>query len=157
MPAVLFVCSANRVRSPMAAALFARLLEEAGQTGWLVDSAGTWALPGGAPAASGAVDTLARRGLDLSRHRTKDVSTLALEIYDLILVMEPGQKEALRIEFPCAARRVYLLSELSGPPRPVADPYGQNPEAFEACAQDLERLLQRGIERIVGLCVPESD
>ena len=47
MPKVLFVCTANRFRSPLAAAIFKRFLLESQETGrWRVSSAGTWTRSG---------------------------------------------------------------------------------------------------------------
>src|SRR5512141_235703 len=104
MPSVLFVCTANRFRSPLAAAIFSRALEEENnreiaslihRTGpWKVRSAGTWAIPGQSviPEAYQAAQKL---GLNLADHRAERVSVQLLSAYDLILVMQASQKEAL--------------------------------------------------------------
>lgn len=150
-PAVLFVCTANVCRSPMAAGLFQALLTShvPGGRDWLVDSAGTWASEG-QRASENAIRVMQKRGIDLSNHRSKVVSNALLNLFDLILVMEPGHKEALRVEFPEIARRVWLLSELSGPPVPIEDPYGLSLEYYEKTAAEIEAYLQAGLPEILA-------
>src|SRR5512142_848275 len=100
-PTVLFVCTANICRSPMAAALFKARLEKQvpGSESWVVDSAGTWTKEG-YPPSENSVKAMARRKLDISGHRSKEINKSLLEKSDLILVMELGHKEALQVEFP---------------------------------------------------------
>jgi protein-tyrosine-phosphatase len=112
MPSVLFVCMANQFRSPLAAAIFRKSLEEKGLAGsWQVGSAGTWATPGQAalPSAQAAARVL---GLDLSGHRATRLNEQMLSAYDLILVMQSSQKEALQGEFPALYEHIYLLSHV---------------------------------------------
>ena len=69
----------------------------------------------------------------------------------LALVMEPGHREALRVEFPEMRDRVYLLSETAGRETPVSDPEDDRPESFAACLEMIETLLDQGEKRIVEL------
>ena len=154
MPAILFVCTANRIRSPMAAALFrARLVESLSpdvQSWFQIYSAGTRAVPGLAPIDE-AVQVMAGRGLDIRDHRSHEVSEALMAEADLILVMEPTQAEALRIEFPHVAGRVHLLSTVAGEKDPIQDPIGKSLATFEAVALQIDSLLGRGFERILTL------
>jgi protein-tyrosine-phosphatase len=136
----------------MAAALFLSLLKEEapGWQDWRVGSAGTWALDG-EPVSRNSQEVLRRRGLDASRHRSRMVTQELLASYDLILTMEAGHKEALQVEFPALAGRVYLLSEVAGLSGPVADPYGRSVEEYEKTAQKLEQILVVGMPRIRSL------
>ncbi len=152
MPAVLFVCTANVCRSPMAAALFSARLKSDGlhPEQWLVDSAGTWAYDGQS-ASQNAILAMQKRGLDIRSHRSKTVSSYLLEMFDLILVMEPGHKEALQVEFPHLASRIYLLSEMAGEHLPIEDPYGAALEEYEKTADEMDAFIERGLPRILSL------
>lgn len=111
MPSVLFVCTANRFRSPLAAAFFRKALADSAAAGtWDVDSAGTWTVPGWPILPE--VSLIARKyELDLVRHRSKPVTEALLAAQDLVLVMEAGHREALQNEFPVHSERIYLLSQ----------------------------------------------
>lgn len=134
----------------MAEALFRSLLSPADLPDWRIESAGTRAFEG-QPAAPPAVQAMARRGLDLRRHRSREVSAGLLAQFNLVLVMEPGHKEALQVEFPSQAAKIYLLSEMTGASFPIADPYGGPPAVYEATAAGLLRLLAAARDRIFQL------
>jgi protein-tyrosine-phosphatase len=146
MPSVLFVCTANIIRSPMAMAIFRARLGPAAAH-WRIESAGTWAVEG-EPAANRARYVMQARGLSLNDHSSRVVTRGMLRQFNLILTMERGQKEALQAEFPEVARRVYLLSEMAGTDTDVRDPIGGMTVDFEDTALELERLIDRGFERI---------
>jgi protein-tyrosine-phosphatase len=150
-PAVLFVCTANICRSPMAAALFRARVTKSLPDGkdWLVDSAGTWATDG-QRVSENSVKAMAARGIDISSHRSKTVSGALLDLFDLILVMEPGHQEALRVEFPEAVQRIFLLSEMSGPSLPIDDPYGLQLQQYEKTATEIDSYLEAGWSAILA-------
>jgi protein-tyrosine phosphatase len=113
MPSILFVCTANQFRSPIAAACLLKSIErENTNAKWIVESAGTWTTSG-LPAPKMALEVanqLRLKGLDY--HRTRQVDQNILDRFDLILVMEVGHKEAISIEFPSTHGRLYTLSEI---------------------------------------------
>lgn len=130
----------------MASGLLIRLLGvEAAQ--WRIESAGTWALDGQPPSRR-SLQVLESRGVTLSGHRARTVSHSLLASFNLILVMESGHKEALSVEFPDLAGKIYLLSEMAGEEVDIADPMGGSLLDFEAAAAEMERLLSLGLERI---------
>jgi protein-tyrosine-phosphatase len=110
MPSILFVCSANICRSPMAEGLFGALVKDE-PLKWQIGSAGVYAEPG-LPAAPNTLQVLRKRGIDLPNHRSKPVSADLLAQYSLILTMEKGQKEALQVAFPTCASKIWLVSEI---------------------------------------------
>jgi protein-tyrosine-phosphatase len=136
----------------MAEALFrARLKEErADWSAWRVESAGTWATDG-APPSKRSVEVMAERGLDINNHRARTVTREMLESFDLVLTMEPGHKEALCVEFPSVAGRVFLLAEMHGSNLAVDDPYGGSLEEYQKSAERIDHHLEQGMARILTL------
>lgn len=150
---VLFVCTANRIRSPMAEALMRRYLA-AHPDGieWDLASAGTWA-KAGLTALPMAQQVMAERGADLRQHRAAEIDEVLMARYHLVLVMEAGHKEALQAEFPQEADRVYLLSEMAGQRFSVADPIGGDVSGYRLAADVIASLIDRGAQRIRGLAL----
>lgn len=151
MPFVLFVCTANRFRSPLAAAFFRGALKNsAGEDAWRVDSAGTWAAPGLPPLAE--VSLIARKyGLDLTWHRSKPVTEALLSASDLILVMESGHREALQAEFPSVDGRIFLLSQAAEDRTYDIPDLTDSVDAMFEIAANLSDLIQMGSENICRL------
>ena len=151
MPRILFVCTGNLCRPPLASTLFrARFIRDEARRDWQVESAGTWASEG-RPASAYAVEEMARRGLDLSAHQARLVTRELVAEADLVLVMENDHAEALKAVFPDHAHKVCLFSEVIGRRYDIDDPYGGTREEYAAIAKELEELIEAGYERIVAL------
>jgi protein-tyrosine-phosphatase len=152
MPSVLFVCTGNRYRSPIAAAAFLkRLRDEGNVNGWVVGSAGTWTMPG-LPPLPAAIQAAHQYGLNIDAHITRLVSAVELSQYDLILVMETGHKEAIESEFPFVRNRVFLLSEVvDGIPYNILDPLVNDESISQELVNELCGLIQRGYQMICQL------
>ncbi len=157
MPTILFVCTANRYRSPIAAACFQRELEVRKPAGrWHVASAGTWTA-NGLPAMPDAIDGAHRLGLDIARHASREITSGLMSTADLILVMEQGQKEALKAEFPRSAHKVYLLTEATaGYAYNILDPVMSALDAEEDVPGEISKLIGDGFDRICSLAVQEQ-
>ena len=149
MTAILFVCFANRFRSPLAAAFFSQSLEKvADRESWSVNSAGTWT-ENGLPAEIRAIQDANDWGLDIRAHRSRQVDAQILSQNSLILVMETGQKEALRIEFSRESRKIFLLSEVAdGSAYDILDPFGGTGVTHKEVATELHMLIERGFTNI---------
>ena len=142
---ILFVCTGNTCRSPLAAAVLrdalgddARLVE--------VSSAGTAASEGDG-ASDGTRRIAERAGLDLSGHRSRRITQDIARAADLVLVMERDHRAAV-LALGIPADRVHVMSEWpapGAPEQPVSDPYGGSLEAYEECW----RRIRRHVERIV--------
>lgn len=151
MRIVLMICSGNICRSPMAEVLLqARLARDPARTAWRVASAGVYAAEG-LPASAHSVTVMRDRGLDLSRHRSRRVTREQVAQADLILGMTPHHVEALRLAFPTEAGRVHLLAAMAGKSHGVEDPYGKPLATYRSVAEELNRLLTMGYERILSL------
>lgn len=163
MPSVLFVCTANRFRSPLAAAIFKQAVIEEGvkrtshwnigdAESWRVGSAGTWATPG-QPVLPVVFEAAKQLDIDLSGHRSVPVSERLLSDYDLILVMQESQKEALQSEFPHLREHIYLLShvvELSSYDFP--DTFDSLQEVMQV-GTEMNELIRRNLRYICVLAI----
>ena len=144
---LLFVCTGNTCRSPMAAALFNHFY--AGGK-YHAESAGLAAVEG-EPASTEAVLVMQRLyGLDLSTHRSRSIfGVLTEQNADLILTMTRSQQRLLQQLIPELADRVLTLSEAAGlPAEDVIDPFGQKEDAYEQTAFELAELVFRLASRL---------
>lgn len=122
---VVFVCTANQCRSPMAEGLLRRKLIERGVIDVGVSSAGLF--EGGMAATPDSVSAIRRYGVDLSRHRSRALSGDLVDSADLVLVMTGSHADDVLALRPDAAGRTFTLSELvrraeTVGPRPAREP-----------------------------------
>ena len=155
MPSVLFVCTANRYRSPIAAACFIDvLLKQKKETDWIILSAGTWTVDG-LPPMPEAIKQAKELGLDIREHRSRKITPLLIQQTDLILTMEQGQKEALQNEFRDSATKVYLFSEVvEGIPYDIPDPIMN--KSNTKVASKICDLIHTGFEKICIAAITRS-
>jgi protein-tyrosine phosphatase len=140
---ILFVCTGNTCRSPLAVlALRAELGEDAGAVE--LDSAGT-AASGGEPASAGSLRVAAAAGFDLSGHRSRPLTREQVRDADLVFVMSPSHRAAVE-GLGARRERVHVLSEWPAPGEPgepVFDPFGASHEAYEECWRRLRKHARR--------------
>lgn len=153
MPSVLFICTANRFRSPLAAAMFQKaIMDFRPSEKWSVASAGTWA-DSGVPALHEVVKLAKRYGIDLTSHLSKPVTGEMLSNHDLILAMEAGQSEALQHEFPSRAEHIYLLSQaVDGQIYDIPD-LSDSADGIMEISENLQDLIQTGHGNICSLAL----
>lgn len=150
MPKIVFVCTRNRFRSPLAAAILKRELATRKIPGeWIVGSAGSWVQDLLPPTPEAFIEA-AKRGLDLSSHISQGIEAFDLDSVDLLLVMEMGQKESILLDFPKLSGRIFLLSELSGLAFTIPDPY-LTKESFSEIALEIETLIKENFEEIINI------
>ena len=150
MPKIVFVCTRNRFRSPLAAAILKRELATRKIPGeWIVESAGSWVQDLLPPTPEAFIEA-AKRGLDLSSHISQGIEAFDLDSVDLLLVMEIGQKESILLDFPKLSGRIFLLSELSGLAFTIPDPY-LTKESFSEIALEIETLIKENFEEIINI------
>ena len=151
MNSVLFICSANICRSPMAMGLLRSMVEDSSDQ-WKIESAGVWDM-GGQQVAANTQLILKERGIDLNDHTSRTVSGTMLSEFNLVLVMEDIHKEVLKLAFPEYTDRIYMLSEMVGEFYDIVDPIGGSLADFEETALEMERILTEGFEKTSILAV----
>ena len=147
---VLFVCTGNTCRSPMAEGLFRNLLAAKlgcapavlEDRGVIVISAGIAAMLGGR-AAGEAIKVLAPLGIDLTAHESQPLTDQLVRHADVILAMTRSHRQAILAEWPSAAERVKLLSHEGVD---VPDPVGGPAEMYERCLAQMQPDVERWVE-----------
>ena len=148
---VVFVCTGNVCRSPMAAGLFYdKLVREKADGAVRVRSAGTWALEG-QPASAYALQVMGEHGLDISSHRGRNLTQADADGADLILAMTRRHSDFIAHQLEGTDDKVYLLAEMAGEAKDIADPYGGSLHEYRCTAAELKDLVERGYPRIVQL------
>ena len=133
MKTIVFVCTGNTCRSPMAEGMFRVLLQQRGITGVEVTSCGTGTFPG-MPPSEHAVTAAADYGADIAAHRSRPLTRYLLESGDLFVCMTESHRRQLLCYLPPEKLRV--LS--SG----ISDPYGGDLMQYRACAAQIWDGLQ---------------
>jgi protein-tyrosine-phosphatase len=151
---LLFVCTGNTCRSPLAEVLARRLIAERGIPDLTVSSAGTSAWPD-APASDGSLLVALEHGMDLGEHRARALSPELVASADLLLAMGPHHLE--RAEALGGTGRAHLLTAFgSGEPRAVSDPFGGDLDVYRGTYHELEQEIGRVLDRIVAGRTPRD-
>ncbi len=129
---VLFVCTGNTCRSPMAEAIMNKIAEE-NDMNVSASSAGIMAEEN-VPASENAVTAMSEMNIDISGHLSHQATEADIAEADIILTMTAGQKMLLA---GAAPEKIYTLCEFAGSGGDISDPYGGDLDEYRETAQEI--------------------
>ena len=151
---ILFVCTGNTCRSPMAEVIAREALAKRGWQHVEVDSAGTSAA-WDVPASPGALQAVAEIGLDLSTHRSQPLTAKLVAEADIILAMTVNHVEA--VEALGEGTKVALISEFMDGPEagePIDDPVAGPLEEYVVARDRIARAVDGLLNRLAAILAP---
>lgn len=143
---ILFVCTGNTCRSPMAAVIMESLAIES-NLDILIESAGLFAA-NGENASVEAIEAVKKYGLDLKNHKSQQITPELIEKSDLIIAMTEGHKMLLSQMAPEKTCTVCELADLEGD---IEDPYGGDLEDYERVCDSLYIALTQIADKLLEI------
>lgn len=143
---ILFVCTGNTCRSPMAAALMNKITQE-NDMDVTCSSAGIFAKAGD-KASKHAIEAMKEYDLNISSHSATPLTESIIDDYDLILTMTDGHKAMISTHAP---DKIFTICEYAGFNGEIADPYGGSLNEYKQTAEDIYDCLTDIAEKIYDL------
>src|SRR3954447_5901088 len=160
MKTILFVCTGNICRSPMAEGLFRHAVK--GRSDFRVISAGVGAVDG-LPPSEHAVRALKELGIDIGKQRSHMLTAELVQQADYIFGMTHSHVDAITMLYPQAAEKTFLLREfdetLDSYENDISDPIGGSYEVYRACRDQIEQgifSMLKFIDQTAGTARPEQ-
>lgn len=145
---VLFVCTGNTCRSPIAQGILEDMARKKGLN-IIVKSAGIYALDGD-NASINAIRALKENNIDISNHRSSIIHRDLIEEADFIFTMGKSHKDILVSKYSFAQSKVYTLNEfVYGTEKDIVDPFGSNIEVYNNTKYELYNAMESLLEKLM--------
>lgn len=138
---VMFVCTGNTCRSPMAEGFLKKLVSDSGKDGINVCSRGLAAATGES-ASKNSIIAAAEHGVNISSHASCQLSIEDVQSADLILTMTASHASAIKSAVPDAKNKVFSLSQYVAS-SDISDPYGGNIEVYRKSASEIMDAVKK--------------
>ena len=138
---ILFVCTGNTCRSPMAEGYFRYLVAKNKRKDITVSSAGTFA-GNGEPPSSNSIKAMKKIGIDIAQYKSSTVTNEMLESADLIVVMTLSHKHYIGQMSAKALKKTKLLSEYNNSGDDLTDPFGGGFDLYSDCLNAMKPSLE---------------
>jgi protein-tyrosine phosphatase len=150
---IIFICTGNTCRSPMAVGLFKKMLadklgvpqEKLEDNGYKIISGGTAAVYG-MPASNKAVEVLKEYGADISGHSSQPVTLTMIEEADRVYVMTKGHMETLKEWMPSAESKIFMLDPAG---EDIADPISGGVDVYRQSALKIKSALEARLNELI--------
>lgn len=135
---VLFVCTGNTCRSPMAEGIYNHLAVGGISRGLMAE---------GGKASENAIKAMAKMGIDITGHVSRQLTVEDVNESDLVLTMTKMHKMAIVSAVPDAEDKVFTLGEYAGG-SDVTDPYGGDEAVYEECAREIYDYIEKIVVKL---------
>lgn len=142
MKKILFICTGNTCRSPMAQGIFNSICRER-ELPFDSRSAGLCTVTG-LPVSENSVSVLKESGIDISDLKSTSIADVDTEEYSLFAVMTPEHRDML-LYYGFPPEKIYVLAEDKGG---ISDPYGGNGGRYRICRDEINAAIEELIHRL---------
>lgn len=149
MGKIIFICTGNTCRSPMAEAIGKDLAKKRGlELEILSRGIAVW---DSAPAHPNAIKVMRQYNLDLSDHISKQITPQDMKENSLILTMTRNHKAAVSQILESRNSEIYTIREFIKMDGDIPDPYGGDIEIYKICAEEIYHTVKKALDHIAGL------